>query len=302
MFRFRWQTFVGIALLLMVPALVVVSVTTVLLYTSNDWYTEMANMFRSGEFENPLPRLWPSFAANLVISFLVGIVSFVTTGALTSAGARTYTSEPTSVGAALRDALSRLRTLVGVLVLSVLITYVIVLAGVIVGLALFLSTATGGQIQPGPLVFFGLIVFVAAFAALVFVGIRLALTVPVVMLESVGTVDAIRRSWRLVAGSSWRVLGYLLVFGLLIAVTGGVLSALINIIINPVRATGLTTFEVDPVRLAISTFIQGVIAAALEPITAIGTLLLYYDLRWRHGESAPAPGSTAPAPPMMPTA
>jgi membrane-anchored glycerophosphoryl diester phosphodiesterase (GDPDase) len=149
------------------------------------------------------------------------------------------------------------------------------------------------------LVFFGLIVFVATFVGLIFVAIRFAFVVPVVMLESTGAIDALRRSWGLVSGSSWRVLGYLIVLGLVVGVIGGLLSTVINLAIVPVRPTSLTTFVVDPVRLAISSFISGLITSALMPVPAIGTALLYFDLRWRRGEPVPQPGSQEPAPPPV---
>ena len=300
-FRFRWQTFVGIALLLMVPAWVVLSVTNVLLFADADWYTAMTNMFRTGQFENPLGRLLPAMIANLPISVIVGVATYVTGAALTNAAAQTYSSEPTSLADSFRAAAGRLRVLLGVVLVSLVITNVLLMGGVLLGLTLFLSTASGGQLQPGLMVFIGLIVLVGAFVALVFVAIRFALSVPVAMLEPVGAIDALRRSWRLVSGSGWRVLGYLFVFGLLIAVTGGLIGAIVTVVINPFHATSLTTFTVDPVKLTISTFVNGLISSALEPIPVIGTLLLYYDLRWRHGETVPQPGSRAPAPPMVPS-
>ena len=70
----------------------------------------------------------------------------------------------------------------------------------------------------------------------------------------------------------------------------------ISLVINPVRATSFTTFEVDPIRLAISTFLSGLITSALMPIPAIGTALLYFDLRWRRGEPVPHASPQAPVP------
>jgi hypothetical protein len=299
-FRYRWKTFVGIALLIMVPAWVLLSISTALLYTSTDWYTLMAEQFRTGEFENPLPRLWPALLANFVISALVGIATSVAVGALTDAAATTYSGGVPSAGASVQRSLGRLLTYVGVFLVTLAISFVIVFIGVLVGLALFFATASGGRAQPGPLVFFGLIVFVATFVALVFIAIRFAFAVPVVVVESAGARDALRRSWRLVSGSSWRVLGYLLVFGLLVGLVGALVSTVINIVVSPIRPTSLTTFVVDPVRLGISTFITGLISTALMPLPAIGMALLYFDLRWRRGEPVPHGGSEAPAPPNQP--
>ena len=304
-FRYRWQTFVGIALLIMIPAWIVLSISTALLYTSTDWYTVMTDQFRTGQFENPLPRLWPALLANFVISALVGIATSVAVGALTDAAATTYAGGTPSASASVRRSLGRLLTYTGVFLLTLAISFVIVFIGVLIGLALFFATVSDGRIQPGPFVFFGLIVFVATFVALVFIAIRFAFAVPVVVVESVGALDALRRSWRLVSGSSWRVLGYLIVFALLVGVVGAILSTVINIVVSPIRPTSLTTFEIDPTRLGISTFITGLITSALMPLPAIGTALLYFDLRWRRGEPVPHGGAEASAappgqPPLMP--
>jgi hypothetical protein len=300
MFRFRWRIFVAISLAIMVPAWIVLSITTAAFYTSNDWYTQVANWVRGGEIGDLVQGFGGAWLANVVISAIVGIAGSVTLGAVTYAAATTYSGGVATASDSIRRSLSRLPTYLGIFLITLAITFTILMIGVLVGVALFFATASDGRPQPGPLVFFGLIVFVAAFVALVFIVIRFAFNVTVLMLESTGAIDALRRSWRLASGSSWRVLGYLLVFGLIVGLAGGLISAGVNLAIQPVRATGLTTFTVDPIRLAIATFVSGLIEAVLMPIPAIGTMLLYFDLRWRRGETVPQPGTTASATPMVP--
>ena len=300
MFRFRWRTFVTISLAIMVPAWIVLSVSTAVFYTSNDWYTQVANWVRGGEIGDLLLSFGGAWLVNFVISAIVGIAGSVALGAVTYAAATTYSGGTPTPSDSIRRSLSRLPTYLGIFLVTLAVTFTILFVGVLIGLVLFFATASGGRPQPGPLVFFGLIVFVAAFVALVFIVIRFAFNIPAVMLESAGTIDALKRSWRLASGSSWRVLGYLLVLGLIVGLAGGLISTVVNLVIQPVRATGLTTFTVDPIRLAIATFVSGLIEAVLMPIPAIGTMLLYFDLRWRRGEPVPQPGSTAPAAPMVP--
>jgi hypothetical protein len=103
----------------------------------------------------------------------------------------------------------------------------------------------------------------------------------VVLLEGAGAVEGLSRSWRLVAGSGWRVLGYVLVFGLIslgAALLLGVPQLLFNL--DPTR----------PLDVALSTLLDGAAAALLAPITPLLATLLYYDLRFRAGETAPQPG------------
>jgi len=115
------------------------------------------------------------------------------------------------------------------------------------------------------------------------------------MIENVPGVTALRRSWALATGSSWRILGYLFLFGFLAglpaAVLGYVATALLG---SGITQTASGLIVSDPVQGFVSTFAIGVIAALFSPFPTIGLTLLYFDVRWRRGEPVPQPGSPAP--------
>ena len=167
----------------------------------------------------------------------------------------------------------------------------IAIIGGLIATLLILATSSGGEITGGPGVFFALVIFVAAFAALVLLTIRWALVIPVIVVEGLGPVAALRRSWGLVSGSSWRVLGYLLVFGLLFGLVADCITFALTLIVNPASlTTRVLTVAPDPFRLAVVNFGGNIISAALMPFTAIGMMLLYMDLRFRKGEPVSQPG------------
>ena len=97
----------------------------------------------------------------------------------------------------------------------------------------------------------------------IYLGIRWSFTIPVIMLEGLGPREAISRSSELVRGTWWRVFGILIVLGLMTAVISGLLNLVLSFV-PEVRGT---------VANIVST-----------PLTMIGTILLYFDLRVRAGE------------------
>jgi hypothetical protein len=294
-FRFRWKMFVGIALLIMLPAWILLAAVNLLVGDTTSWYQEMAEIARAGgSIDALLPRLWQSLAIDLAVGALTGIAIYVATGAITRAAVDVYSGAPASISGSVRASLSRFGTYLGLWLISFLVTLAIVAVGVLAGTALFVATASGGRVVPGPTVFLGLIVFVATFAAIIFVAIRLAMAVPAVILENAPPMQAVRRSWRLVSGSSWRVLGYTLLFALVLGLIGGLLGAVLTLLINPFRIVGATVISIDPGRLAISTFVSGLISSALLPISVIGMTLLFLDLKTRKGEKVPMPGEGRP--------
>lgn len=292
LFRFRWRTFVGVSLLVMGPVAAIEAFATTL--SSPDMYSELAEIARGRSVEALTQLLTASLALSLLLGVIIGIASYLSTAALTDLTTKVFGGVAAGALGSLKRALARIITLGAMYLIVFLVTVAVVAIGVFVGMGLFLATATGGQVIPGPAVFLALIIFVATAVALLFIVVRWTMAVPVAMVESAGAMTALRRSWHLVAGSGWRVLGYIIAFGLLVALIAGVIGAVVTLIINPVRIVGLTVIEIDPARYAIATFVSSIIAAVLVPIPTIATTLLYYDLRFRHGERVPEPGQGLP--------
>ena len=298
LFRFNWRTFLAMTLVIMVPVSLIMAVSAI--YTSSaatDWITRAQQLAESGQIDmSTFP--WAVFLVSLVIGVLGGIGAWLAQAAVTHAALKTYGGATIDTGSSVRYALGRLGTLAGAYMLMFLVAVAIIFIGVFAAALLILTSASGGRIVPGIGVFFGLIIVVASFAALIFISVRWALVVPAIVDGGAGARQALGRSWRLVSGSSWRVLGYMLAFGLLFGLIAALLTLVLTLVVDPGSLSDPTlTRPIDPVRVMIINFGAGLFSAMLMPFPAIGVTLLYLDLRWRRGEPVPQPGQAVPTPP-----
>jgi len=293
LFRSGWRRYVGISLLVAIPVAILLGVTTY--FTSSeelDWLGQFQALLLGQTTQLPTSAALIALAVGLIVGAVAAIATFVAEAAVTRLASETFFGRPASAGSAVRYSLGRLLTLTGAYLLTFLASLAIAFAGILVASFLFLLTASGGQITPGPSVFLGLLVFVAAFAFLIFISIRWSLVVPVIVLEEVGAITALRRSWQIVSGSTWRVLGYILVFGIVFGLIGFIFTFALTAMVNPASLSVRTaSAAMDPSRLAIISFGTAIISAVLAPFTAIGMMLLYLDLRWRRGEPVAQPGA-----------
>jgi hypothetical protein len=170
----------------------------------------------------------------LLGSILLGLVSvaiwMLLTGALTRGAAGSVIGRPVDVGDSYRGALLRLG---GLILLSLLLA-------IIVGIGFAL-------------------LFVPGLILLVF----LSMAVPAFILERRSVSESMSRSWNLVSGSWWHVLGAIVVAAILSAIVSGILSA--------IGGDSL-------IGAWITSAIAGIITA---PFFALVTVVLYVDLRSR---------------------
>lgn len=100
-----------------------------------------------------------------------------------------------------------------------------------------------------------------------------AVAMPVLLVEGLGPINALERSWYLVRGTAWRVLGLVLLALVLSMVFQSVVSA---------PAIALVFTESSTVLSEVVTGISQFIASVLvTPFTAAFTMALYVDLRVR---------------------
>ena len=105
--------------------------------------------------------------------------------------------------------------------------------------------------------------FVALIVPGLFLAARWSLVTPVVVLEKLGATDALRRSWELVRGQTWTVLGVVLLTLLLALVAHGVFAAVFLFLPNFLR-----------------NWIGGVIANSIvTPFVALAWTTMYFHLR-----------------------
>ncbi len=152
-------------------------------------------------------------------------------------------------------------------VVALILTMLLFLAGVFIGLLLF--------IVPG-----------------VVIAVWWALVAPVIALEGKRYGAALGRSKELVSGSWWRVLGILLVIGLMAYAVSIAVSALAG----GEGGSGRDNLQLTPVEVIANTAVQ----LLISPFLAVVTALLYFDLRNRREGSDIARGLDALGPPPPP--
>jgi ABC-type dipeptide/oligopeptide/nickel transport system permease component len=125
------------------------------------------------------------------------------------------------------------------------------------------------------------------------------------MCENGGVVASLRRSWRLVHGSTWRMAGYLLLIGLTVLLVSFLLGIPVGILALLVGGgasrlgtpAGAAAVYAEPGYLLVVSLFSVLISALVTPWYLSVLTLLYYDLRWRKGELA---GSTTAQPSTTP--
>lgn len=274
-FRFAWPRLLGVAL---IPNLVVYALMVPLAAVASPKFNLWIAAYQEALPSREIPALPEDLKVPLLLLGLVAfasvLVGLIVSAAVVEIGDSVFRGRPVSVRRALSFALRRAPAVIGGQLLLFLASFGVLLLGLVFGSILFI----GG----GAAAFLGLIVIVGAFAALMFLEVRWSLLVQTVMLEKVGAVDGLSRSWRLVAGSGWRVLGYII----FIAIVTGVLAAIFGAVPQAIlRLDGATS-----TGAAIGTVFDGLAATLLAPIAPLVTLLLYYDLRFKAKEPAPQPG------------
>jgi len=111
-----------------------------------------------------------------------------------------------------------------------------------------------------------------------------ALSPPALLLENLSVFGALRRSWRLVRRSFWRVLGIMFLTALLVGILSGVISfpfAVISSLLGLLQDRPYESFPLTLVQLLVSQIGSVISGAILYPLTAAVTALLYIDLRMR---------------------
>jgi hypothetical protein len=219
--------------------------------------------------------LAPTVAVSIVLAF---IVDTVLTGLLTVVIGRSVLGHKVTAGEAWQIARPRMAALIGATVLIPLILIGLWVAYAIVLVILAVLHAPGALI--GGLAALGAI---AGIILTIWFTIMFRMAAQAVVLEREGPVRALARSWRLVRGSFWRVLGITLLAGLIVVVTAGVLQIPFSLFAAMAGGgNSLLPSTGGNVAGILISAVGGVVAGAVaRPISAGVAVLLYVDLRMR---------------------
>lgn len=174
----------------------------------------------------------------------LGLVSLFVNGALTKAIADAYLQDTVQVNEAFKTSRKRYFSLLGT------------------GLLAFLAMGFG----------FVLLVIPGIYLSVVY-----TFAVPVVVLEGLSGLSALRRSYNLVKGAWWRVAGVIFVLSLL----SWVIQFALSIPAMIIGVIGIALPVLAPSLALISRTLQAFVSVVITPLIVIGTTLLYFDQRVR---------------------
>jgi hypothetical protein len=222
-----------------------------------------------GQSVNTMPDA-TSMLGQLGGSLLSLVITPFVAGAISQLVAASYLGRETSAGPALKAAGRRFWSLL----LAFLISHAPTVGGTVLGLAAIAAGAVAGS-EPVLLaaMFGGLgLIALGGLAQFFLMGTIMAVS-PVVVVEGLGGLAAVRRSWRLLTPSYWRVMGIGALSGLIAGVIGSTLSTPFSIPAILFGADGWTW-----VLLAVGSILPSLVTL---PFVTIVATLVYYDARIR---------------------
>ncbi|GGB38389.1 hypothetical protein GCM10011492_31420 [Flexivirga endophytica] len=207
-----------------------------------------------------------------VTAIYTAIAGIFLTGMLTAVVAEAVLGRRISIGETWQKVRGRLLPLLG-MTLLVGLAFVIA-AGIVVGIIvlLALTTSTALAVTVGILLGLGMLV------AFIWAAIKVSLASPAIVLERVGPVAALRRSWSLSSGQWWRIFGITLLAQLIV----GTISNIVQLPGAAVLVASAGDAGTPSVGAVLAVELVSVVVSALTaPFTAGVTALLYLDQRIR---------------------
>ena len=216
-----------------IVAVVVVPLTILQYYLTDSALALRKTTVKTGFGEITVPTTSPSFGRTVLLLFIGGLIAAlatqVLTGAIARAAAGSLVGETLTVISAFEYGLARLW--------SILLVGLLVALAVVVGLILL--------VIPG-----------------IIAAVMFSVSLPALVVEGKRGTEAMRRSWDLVSGYFWHVLGAYIVAFLIAGVVNAMLAALFQ-----------------------GWFLSGLAAAVgsvlTTPFTALVAMLIYLDVRVR---------------------
>ena len=261
LFRANFVLFFSVAAL---PTLIVVVLERAFGLTQTFDLSDFTSALSSPGGTVVLPRQFQP--ADPIAAFIVGLVSFalfiIQYGALVYIAGQRYLGRPATIRdgfvAGLRAA-PRL-FLSGLVVIAVIaVVFVVLFIGV---------AALNSQAFAAAAVILGLIGFFIVFP---YVLLSLAVLGPAVVLEGLGPIAAIRRSFHLMQKARWRTFGLYILMGIISSLLGLIFTVLFFV-----------SFVSEPTVRTVLQGVAGIASAAVSYPLVYGSLtLLYYDLRVR---------------------
>jgi putative membrane protein len=228
-----------------------------------------------------LPALVTLSPSTLIATVVSIVANGLLTGLLIVTVSRAVLGRVASPGQAWAQTRGRIWALLGQALLITLIETVPPAGATLAATALLrqvLGNNTGSSGEVLLVILVILLVLLVWVLITVFLVVRLFLAPAALILENTSVASSIRRSWTLTRGSFWRVLGALVLMGLIAWLVAGAIG-----IVAGVGASVATVLQPGSATVAASVvMLASTLATALVmPFTASVAALIYIDLRMR---------------------
>lgn len=232
--------------------------------------------FSSGRANEVLSYLLVFYVVIIGLALLNGLLQKLSEGALTSAVADSHLDKPVTFSTAYRRMLQSVGPLLGLIALQTLITLGVLLPiALVFFLAFGLTANSGTEGFGGGLFCLSCLLIIPAMVALIYIAVRLTVTTPALIVENLGPMQAIRRSWSLIQTYWWRTLGLLAVLWLLDLVIEQGPASLVSAIVSAMAPANTT------LQLLISGVVTTITTMIFLPLQLVAITLYYFDLRVR---------------------
>lgn len=227
------------------------------------------------------------FANALLLQMISTLVQWLSTFAGTSilTGLLAATVSQLTVGRklTLSEAWAMTRKRLGSLIGSFALTALITAAPIvlwIVGVFVSLAVVADGNHDLWWLSLLAFAAIIPIFILMYFLQIKLLFAPMCAVLEEIGPVASLKRSWSLVKGEFWPALGRYLLLNIIVGFIGGFIGFVIGLI-GSLVTMAVTSDPLSPIGMAISTFFVMLGSGLLLPFSAAFETLMYTDLRIR---------------------
>ncbi len=297
LYRNNFLVFIGIAALIQIPMILIQMALEVALGRQST--ADLMQIINELPFFNPqtdsvtvLPIANPLlyYGLSFVLALLqIIVVQQLLNGAMANAIARRYLGQPVSVLEAYNFGARRLSALliVGVLVAILTIVVAVVLGGIYVG-GLFLmvsvaATQSGAMAAVAAILALLLMLLLLIVAVIVFamIALRFLFVTQAVVLEDHGPLGALRRSWQLIRGSFWRVLGIVVLLMILVQIVVWIPMMIMTMVLSFTFGNAADPLQNYLLRQSITVLTSYAAQILVLPVYLSAYTLLYYDLRVR---------------------
>ena len=266
LYRMHFRTLIPLVALVVVPAQLVILVATVA--TLQPVLVDLGPETVTVE----QPASWVTWGSAAVQ------VLFVTpflTAAVVRTAADAFLGHPTGVGRAYRAALPRVHSILWVSILTAIGVGLVVAPVAVIAVAL---GTTGGQ--AGAALF--VVLIVAVMVPVFFLLLRWLFATSAVVIEDVRGTRALARSWSLARGLTGKVLGTMLLAGLIVLGLILIVGIVAAIVLLPTGGQLLESGQgPGPGFYAFSAVFNTITTLVSTPFTTLVIVLLYFDARMR---------------------